>query len=150
MVWVVHTVLPAADTVGIGLTTKELVALAVQPSIEVIVVEYTPALAKLKLETVLLKAEEEKMFGPDQTAAVPPLTLSTAALPSHFGELEEMIGVGEVKIKTEVVVVEVQPRSEPITVYCVFVSGLSLKVMFALELAAVPVTLALAAGGSQV
>ena len=142
--------LPAADNVGVGLTTNELVALAVQPSIEVIVVEYRPALAKLKFETVLLNAEEEKMLGPDHTAAVPPLTLSTAVLPSHFGELEEMIGVGEVKIKTEVVVVEVQPRAEPIKVYCVFTSGLSLKVMFAVEFAAMPVTLPLAAGGSQV
>ena len=96
MVWVVQTVLPTADTVGVGLTTKELVALAVQPSIEVIVVEYRPAFAKLKFETVLLKADEEKMFGPDQTADVPPLTLSTAVLPSHFGELELMMGVGEV------------------------------------------------------
>ena len=88
--------LPTADSVGVGFTTNELVTLAVQPSIEVIVVEYRPAFAKLKFETVLLKADEEKMFGPDQTADVPPLTLSTAVLPSHFGELELMMGVGEV------------------------------------------------------
>ena len=96
MVWVVQIVLPAADRVGVGLTTNEVVAEAVQPLMEVMVVEYKPALTRLKFEIVLLSAAEEKMFGPDHTAAVPPLTLIWALLPSHFGELEEMMGTGEV------------------------------------------------------
>ena len=95
MVWVVQIVLPAADRVGVGLTTNEVVAEAVQPSTEVMVVEYTPALTRLKFEMVELSADEEKMFGPDHSAAVPPLTLMTAELPSHFGELEKRIGTGD-------------------------------------------------------
>jgi hypothetical protein len=39
IVWVLHTVLPATDTVGVGLTTKVELVLAVQPTAEVIVVE---------------------------------------------------------------------------------------------------------------
>ena len=84
MVWVVQIVLPAADTVGVGFTTNELVEEAVQPSTEVMVVEYTPALRRLKFEMVELSAEEEKMFGPDHVAVVPPLTLMTAELPPNF------------------------------------------------------------------
>ena len=42
------------------------------------------------------KFEEEKVFGPDHTAPVPPLTLRTALLPSHLGELLLMIAVGDV------------------------------------------------------
>ena len=41
----VHTVLPEAESVGVGLTTKVVVEVAVQPCAEVMVVEYTPALA---------------------------------------------------------------------------------------------------------
>ena len=96
MVWVVQTVLPAADTVGVGFTTNDVVAVAVQPSTEAMVVEYTPAFTRLKFETLADKVEAEKMFGPDHSAAVPPLTLSTAELPSHFGELLLMMGTGEV------------------------------------------------------
>ena len=87
--------LPATDNVGVGLTTNELVALAVQPSTEVMVVEYTPAFAKPSAVIVLLKADEEKMLGPDHTAPVPPLTLRRALLPSHLGELLLMIGTGD-------------------------------------------------------
>ena len=47
-------------------------------------------------------------------------------------------------------VADVQPKSEPIKVYCVFESGLSEKVMFAFVLAALAVTLLAAVVGSQV
>jgi hypothetical protein len=95
MVWVVHTVLPATDTVGVGLTTKVEFALAVQPTAEVMVVEYTPAFVKPSAVIVLFKVDEEKMLGPDHTAPVPPLTLITALLPSHFGELLLINGTGD-------------------------------------------------------
>ena len=88
--------LPATDTVGVGLTTKVEFALAVQPTAEVMVVEYTPAFVKPSAVIVLLKVDEEKLLGPDHSAAVPPLTLRRALPPSHFGELLLMIGVGEV------------------------------------------------------
>ena len=87
--------LPAVDTVGVRLTTNELLALAVQPTAEVMVVEYTPAFAKPSADIVLFKVEEEKMLGPDHTAPVPPLTLRAALLPSHLGELLMTMGVGD-------------------------------------------------------
>ena len=43
-----------------------------------------------------------------------------------------------------------QPKSEPIKVYCVFESGLSENVVLAVALAALAVRLAVAVGGSQV
>jgi hypothetical protein len=46
--------------------------------------------------------------------------------------------------------VEVQPKSEPMMVYCVFESGVSVKLTSVIVLGASAVRLFAAAGGSQV